>query len=118
MTVESFSRMTVSTAWVTAGLVSPIVATRRAISACCSAGNSRRTCAARRLWRFASTSAIACGDSLRRKTCSWSAGVRRRNSNGRRSMTADRRAMMSAARSGPTERSSTSRANSTPPSAR
>src|SRR4051794_19756620 len=63
------------------------------------------------------TSAIVCGDSLRRKTTICSAGVRRRNSNGRRSIVAARRPMISSARVAPSERSSTLRAKSTPPSA-
>ena len=63
------------------------------------------------------TSAIVCGDSLLRKAMICSGGVLRRNSNGRRSIVADRRAMISAAPSAPSERSSTSRAKSTPPSA-
>ena len=41
------------------------------------------------------TSAIVCGDSLRRKTRICSGGVRRRNSNGRRSIVAARRPMIS-----------------------
>ena len=58
------------------------------------------------MWRLAITSAIVCGASLRRKTWICSGGVRRRNSNGRRSIVADRRPMSSSARDAPSERSS------------
>ncbi len=58
------------------------------------------TCAASVVCRLATTSAIVCGDSLRRKTWICSGGVRRRNSNGRRSIVAARRAMISSARVG------------------
>jgi hypothetical protein len=68
--------------------------------------------------RFAITSAIVCGDSERRKTWICSGGVRRRNSNGRRSIVAARRPTISDAFSVPSERSRIERAKSTPPSAR
>src|ERR1700761_3370354 len=62
-------------------------------------------------------SALVCGASLRRKATICSGGVRARNSKGRISITAESRPVISAARSGPSARSSTWRAYSTPPSA-
>jgi hypothetical protein len=53
---------------------------------------------------------MVCGDSFFRKTWICSGGVRRRNSNGRRSMVADRRAMISSARSPPSDFCSSARA--------
>ena len=97
--------MTVSTCATTSGRVSAIIAIRRATSAwilgrrCCDS-----TWAASVVCRLETTSAIVCGDSLRRKTTICSAGVRRRNSNGRRSIVAARRPMISSARSSPSER--------------
>jgi hypothetical protein len=85
-------------------------AIRSDTSACSSSGRFASTSAARTVCRLAMTSALTCGASLRRNAAICSAGVRRRNSNGRISMTADRRPVISAARSGPSERSSTSRA--------
>jgi hypothetical protein len=50
--------------------------------------------------------AMVCGDSFLRKTWICSGGVRRRNSNGRRSMVAGQPAMISSASSPPSDRSS------------
>ena len=110
--------MTLSTWATTSGRVSPIIAIRMATSAWISVSMSDSTWAASVVCRFETTSATVCGDSLRRKTTICSAGVRRRNSNGRRSIVAARRPMISSARSSPSERMSTLRAKSTPPSAR
>ena len=102
--------MTVSTCETTSGRVSAISAIRRATSAWISGSMSDSTWAASIVCRLETTSAIVCGDSLRRKTTICSAGVRRRNSNGRRSIVAARRPMISSARSSPSERMSTLRA--------
>jgi hypothetical protein len=102
--------ITDSTCLTTSGLVSDIRAMRSAISGCSFSGRLERTWAARVVWRLAMTSAVVCGDSLRRKVTTCSGGVLRRNSKGRFSMTLDSRPMISAARSGPRARSSTSRA--------
>ncbi len=67
------------------------------------------------MWRFAIVSAIVCGASFLRNAQICSGGVRRRNSNGRISMTADSRPIISEARTAPTDFSSTSRAYSKPP---
>ena len=101
---------------ITSGEVSFIVAIRTAVCACCSGGSCDSTWAASVVCRLAITSAIVCGDSVCRNVAIWSGGVRRRNSNGRISMIAASRPMISAARSDPTDASSTSRAKSTPPS--
>ena len=61
-------------------------------------GRCASTCAASVVCRLATTSAIVCGASLRRNVTICSAGVRRRNSNGRISITVDSRPMISAAR--------------------
>ena len=76
-----------------------------------SSGEQRRApAAASVVCRLATTSAIVCGDSLRRNTAICSAGVRRRNSNGRRSNVRGQAADdLLGARGGPSERSSTSR---------
>ena len=110
MTLESFCFITDSIWATTSGRVSPICATRMATSACSSGVSSESTCAASAVCRLATTSAIVCGDSLRRKTWICSGGVRRRNSNGRRSIVAARREMISSALSPPSERCSSARA--------
>ena len=102
--------MTVSTWETTSGRVSAIIAIRRATSAWISGSICDSTWAASIVCRLEMTSAIVCGDSLRRNTTICSAGVRRRNSNGRRSIVAARRPMISSARSSPSERMSTLRA--------
>ena len=99
ITLESFCFITDSICATTSGRVSPICATRMATSACSSGVSSESTWAASAVCRLATTSAIVCGDSLRRKTWICSGGVRRRNSNGRRSIVAARREMISSARS-------------------
>jgi hypothetical protein len=99
----------------TSGLVSLIVAMRRATSACSSAGSSARTRAARVECTLATTSAMVCGDSSFRKAWTCSGGVRRRNSKGRVSGLALTAPMISSARSAPTSCESTSRAKSGPP---
>ena len=105
ITLESFCRITFSTCETTSGRVSAILATRRATSACSSGSRHESTWAASVVCRLAITSAIVCGASLRRKTWICSGGVRRRNSNGRRSIVADRRPISSSARAAPSERS-------------
>ena len=109
-TVSSFWRITSSTCLTTSGDVSPMRAIRSAISAWSESGRFESTCEASVVCRLAITSAIVCGDSLRRNVTICSGGVLRRNSNGRRSITVDMRPMISSARSGPSARSSTSRA--------
>src|ERR1700722_2005097 len=114
-TAVSFLRTTSSTCWITAGLVSPMRAMRSAMSGCRRSGRRASTCAESTVCRLAITSAIVCGDSARRNATICSGGVRRRNSKGRLSITVERRASSSSARSAPSARSSTSRANSIPP---
>ena len=116
-TLASFARTTSSTCLTTSGLVSPIRAIRSAMSACSDSGRCASTAAAKVVCRFATTRAIVAGASLRKKVMICSGGVRRRNSNGRISITVDRRPMISSARTPPSARSSTSRAYSTPPAA-
>jgi hypothetical protein len=110
LTLESLARTTASTCSTTSGRVSLITAIRRATSAWCSGSSMARTWAASVVCRLAITSAIVCADSERRKTWICSAGVRRRNSNGRRSIVAASRPTISAAFSGPSERSRMARA--------
>ena len=109
-TADSRERMTFSTWATTSGRVSAIIAIRSATSAWMSGSICDSTWAARTVCRLEITSAIVCDDSLRRNTTICSAGVRRRNSNGRRSIVAARRPMISSARSSPSERMSTLRA--------
>src|SRR3954471_8515501 len=115
ITLASLARITASTSLITSGEVSFIVAMRSATSAWVSGGSDASTSAARVVCRLAIVRAIVCGASLRRNAQICSGGVRRRNSNGRISITADRRPIISAARTGPTDFSSTSRAYSKPP---
>ena len=96
-TFESFCRITVSTSRITAGLVSLIRAIRSETSACCSSSSSASTSAASVVCRLEMTSALVCGASLRRKALICSGGVRCRNSNGRISITAESRPVISAA---------------------
>ena len=114
-TAVSLWRITSSTCWTTWALVSPMRAIRSAMSGCWRSGRRASTCAASVVSRLASTSAIVCGDSLRSIAALRSGGTRCRNSNGGRSVRADSRPRTSAARSGPSARSITPRAKSTPP---
>ena len=82
-TLASFRRRPCSMSRMTSGLVSLIVAMRRATSACSSGWSSASTRAARVECTLATTSAMVCGDSSFRKAWTCSGGVRRRNSNGR-----------------------------------
>ncbi len=92
-------------------------AIRSATSGCIASGSLPSTAADRLVGRFASTSAIIWWDSLRSSVAIRSTGTRRRNSNGRVSGGPAILPSSSAARSGPSARSITSRANSIPPSA-
>ena len=110
ITLESFCFITDSICAMTSGRVSPICATRVATSACSSGGSRESTCAASAVCRLATTSAMVWGDSFFRKTWICSGGVRRRNSNGRRSIVAARREMISSALSPPSDFCSSVRA--------
>ena len=110
-TVSSFWRITCAISLTTSGAVWPMRAIRVATSACSVGGISCITFAASSVvGRFASTSAIICGCSPRRKAKTWSGGVARRNSNGVCSITVASRERISDAFAAPTARSSTSRA--------
>ena len=101
-TLASFRRRPCSMSRMTSGLVSLIVAMRRATSACSSGESSASTRAARVECTLATTSAMVCGDSSLRKAWTCSGGVRRRNSKGRVSGLVVTSPMISSARSAPT----------------
>jgi hypothetical protein len=111
-TLASFRRRPCSMSRMTSGLVSLMVAMRRATSDCSSSGSSARIFAARVECTLATTRAIVWGDSSFRKAWTCSGGVRRRNSKGRDSGLALTAPMISSARSAPTSCESTSRAKS------
>ena len=93
--------MTASTSLMTSGRVSLIVAIRSATSAWSRASSMARTCGGRAPcadWPARARSSGATRRAGRRAICS--GGVRRRNSNGRSSIVAARRPMISSARSG------------------
>ncbi len=88
---------------------------QRDVRAACARAGGRAPGAARPVWRLATHERDRLRRLGRRKAAICSGGVRRRNSNGRVSMTVESRPSSSSARSPPSARSSTSRANSMPP---
>src|SRR3954465_9623359 len=76
-TADRRERTTLSTCATTSGRVSAIIAIRIATAACSSASSIESTWAPRCVCRLEITSAMVCGDSLRRNTEICSGGVRR-----------------------------------------